>query len=288
MWPVNSVESGDRMNKVDQHTTHREVELLDRLRGLGGSARTAALAEAMDVSEETVRRTVKALAKSGLVQRVHGGVYLPNTEALTPIVSRLGKRPEEKARIARVAASLIPSGACIFLDVGSTTAFLAETLRNHRDLTVVTNGLHAAQALVNKKNNRVFLAGGELRLTENGVFGAQTIAFVEGFNIDVAVLSVDGYDPKSGFLHASAHEADLARAVVRRAHRTIVVTDYTKFGKNAPMVACVPEQIDTLVTDRPLKPKMARRMKAQGVEVIVVAEAVAEAEAEAEDQAAAS
>lgn len=260
------------MNMMEPHTTHREVELLNRLRGFGGSARTAALAEVMGVSEETVRRTVKALAKSGLVQRVHGGVYLPNTEALTPIVSRLGKRPEEKSRIAAAAAGLIPSGACVFLDVGSTTAFLAETLRNHRDLTVVTNGLHAAQALVGKNNNRIFLAGGELRLTENGVFGAQAIAFVERFNIDIAVISVDGYDPKSGFLHASAQEADLARAVVRRAQRTIVVTDYTKFGKNAPMVACLPEEIDMIVTDRPLKPKMARRMEETGVEVIIVEE----------------
>ncbi len=258
------------MKLIEPHTTHREVELLDRLRSLGGSARTAALAEAMDVSEETIRRTVKALAKSGLVQRVHGGVYLPNTEALTSVVSRLGKRPEEKMRIAEAAADLIPGGACIFLDVGSTTAFLAETLGNHSDLTVVTNGLHAAQALVNKNNNRVFLAGGEFRLTENGAFGAQTIAFVEGFNIDVAVISVDGYDPKSGFLQASAQEAELARAVVHRAHRTIVVADHTKFGKNAPMVACRPEDIDTIVTDSPLKPKMARRMKAHDVEVIVV------------------
>ena len=31
---------------TDTHTTHREVELLDTLRSLGGSARTAALAEA--------------------------------------------------------------------------------------------------------------------------------------------------------------------------------------------------------------------------------------------------
>lgn len=255
---------------IEQHATHREVELLDKLRGLGGSARTAKLAEAMDVSEETVRRTVKALAKSGMVQRVHGGVYLPNTEALTPIMSRLGKRPEEKTRIAEVAAQLIPSGACIFLDVGSTTAFLADHLANHRDLTVVTNGLHAAQALVNKNNNRVYLAGGELRLTESGLFGPETIAFVEKFSIDIAVISVDGYDPKTGFLLSAAPEAALARVVVARARRTIVVTDYTKFGQNAPMVAARTAEVDTVVTDRPLSPLMAEQMALHDVEVIVV------------------
>ena len=261
------------MSKTSEpHATHREVELLDKLRGLGGSARTAALAEAMDVSEETVRRTVKALAKSGLVQRVHGGVYLPNTEALTPVVSRLGKRPEEKARIAAKAAELIPSGACIFLDVGSTTAFVAENLKNHRDLTIVTNGLHAAQALVNKNNNRIFLAGGELRMVESGAFGPETIEYVAQFNLDVAVLSIDGHDPNTGFLLSAAPEAALARSVVKRAHRTIVVTDHTKFGQNAPMVACGAEEVDVIVTDRALTGKTAKQIARAGVEVIVVDE----------------
>ncbi|QGX99640.1 DeoR/GlpR transcriptional regulator [Roseovarius faecimaris] len=254
----------------EKHSTHREVELLDRLRAMGGSARTAVLAEALDVSEETVRRTVKALAKSGVVQRVHGGVYLANTEALAPVVTRLGKRPEEKARIAAAAAELIPSGSCVFLDVGSTTAFVAQNLRNHRDMTVVTNGLHAAQALSDINNNRVFLAGGELQAVSSGVFGPETIAFVERFNLDVAVISVDGFDPRSGFLLAAAPEAALARAVTARAHRVIVVTDHTKFGQNAPMVACAPGAVDVVVTDRVLPPQMAECLAGNGVEVMVV------------------
>lgn len=243
---------------------------MDTLRSMGGSARTAVLADTLDVSEETVRRTVKALAKSGLVQRVHGGVYLTNTEASTPVVSRLGKRPEEKSRIAAAAAKLVPNGSCVFLDVGSTTAFVAENLKMHHDLTVVTNGLHVAQALINMNNNRVFLAGGELRMVESGVFGPDTIAYVERFKLDVAVISVDGFDPNSGFLLAAAPETDLARKVIARAHRTIVVTDHTKFGQNAPMVACKPGDVDTVVTDRPLPGQMAECLAQWDVEVMVV------------------
>ncbi|MEO9461067.1 MAG: DeoR family transcriptional regulator, partial [Marinomonas sp.] len=95
------------------HATHREVELLETLRAQGGSARTAKLAETLSVSEETVRRTVKALAKSGLVERVHGGVYLSNSEALSPVGMRLGTRTQEKLSIAREVAKLIPSGSSV-------------------------------------------------------------------------------------------------------------------------------------------------------------------------------
>lgn len=263
------------MKQAETHSTHREVELLDTLRSFGGSARTANLADALQVSEETIRRTVKALAKAGLVERVHGGVYLSNAEALTPVVSRLAKRSAEKARIASAAAELIPNGSCVFLDVGSTTAHVAEKLKSHRNLTVVTNGLHAAQALVAVNDNRVFLAGGEMRMVESGTFGPDAIAFVSRFNIDTAIISVDGVDDRAGFLLAGAAEADLARAVASRARRTIVVADHTKFGQTAPIVACAPTDVDVVITDKPLRPAFRTRFEAWDVELIVVKEGAA-------------
>lgn len=243
------------MSKSEHHTTHREVELLGTLRSYGGSARTTSLAEALNVSEETVRRTVKALSKAGMVQRVHGGVYLSNTEATTPVESRLGKRSDQKVRIAEAAAKMIPNSSSVFLDVGSTTAYVADHLNDHYDLTVITNSLHVAQHLVGSMHNRVFLAGGELSAVERGSFGPDAIAYVERFSIDTAIISIDGFDEQTGFLLAGADEADLARAIARRARRTIVVCDDTKFGQRAPIVACNPCDVDIVLTNNtPGKP----------------------------------
>ena len=238
------------MPHAENHATNREVQLLETLRAQGGSARTSHLAEVLNVSEETIRRTVKALAKTGMVQRVHGGVYLSNTEALEPVGSRLKKRTRAKGQIAAAAASMIPSGACVFLDVGSTTAHVATSLKSHRDLTVVTNGIHAAQALVDNNDNQVFLAGGALHHVEDGTFGSDTIAFVEKFNIDVAVISIDGFDCETGFLLSSAAEAALARVVAQRAKRVLVVTDVTKFGQSAPLIACKSTDVTAVLIDK--------------------------------------
>ena len=257
------------MPKTDAHATHREVELLETLRNAGGSARNATLAEALQVSEETVRRTVKALAKSGLVQRVHGGVYLTNAEALTPVVSRLDKRSDEKARIAARAARLIGDGTCVFLDVGSTTVYVAEALVGHRNLTVVTNGLHAAQTLASTRENAVHLAGGALSMVEGGTFGPDTLAQIGRFNIETAVFSIDGFDLRGGFLLAGRAEADLARAVAARARHTIVVADHEKFGQSAPMIACDPRDVDTVVTDKPLPDAYAARLAEWEVTLLV-------------------
>lgn len=249
-------------------SNHREVEVLDALRHLGGAARNANLADLLGVSEETIRRTTKSLAKSDLVRRVHGGSYLADAESDAGMFSRLGLRPGEKSRIARMAADLIPDGACIFLDVGSTSTFVAQFLSARSNLTVVTNSLYVAQSLANTKGCRVFLAGGEVRRAEWGAFGADTIRYLENFRFDVAVLSVDGIDPEGGFLLAGTQEAAVARAVTGRTRQTVIVADHQKFGKQAPLVLCRPDIVDIVVTDQPPEPAFARKFAIWDIQVL--------------------
>jgi DeoR family transcriptional regulator, glycerol-3-phosphate regulon repressor len=249
-------------------SNHREVEVLDALRQLGGAARNANLADLLGVSEETIRRTTKALAKAELVRRVHGGSYLPDAEAGAGVFSRLGIRSGEKSRIAKTAASLIPDGACVFLDVGSTSTFVAQSLTGRSNLTVVTNSLNVAQSLANSDGCRVFLAGGELRRAEWGAFGADTVRYLENFRFDVAILSVDAIDVEGGFLLAGQEEATVTRAVVGRTRRTIVVADHQKFDKHAPMVLCAPNAVDVVVTDQPLTETFAKQFQAWGIELV--------------------
>ena len=110
--------------------SHREVELLETLRRLGGSGRSTELALILDVSEETVRRTIKSLAKAGSVERVHGGAYLVGPagagETGSSFFRRMGENPDEKAQIAAAVMPQIVDGMTVFLDVGSTTSFVAE------------------------------------------------------------------------------------------------------------------------------------------------------------------
>jgi len=251
-------------------SNHREVELLGALRRVGGSARNANLAEILGVSEETIRRTAKALAKADLVRRVHGGVFLANAEAENSVFSRLGQRSAEKRKIAEAAAALIPDGSCLFLDVGSTTAFVAEALQNHKKLTVVTNSMNVAQALLNRNGNRVFFAGGELRHTEGGAFGPETSEFIRKFYFEFAVLSVDGIDANAGFFLFGAEEASIAKEVIKRSRRKIVVADHLKLGQSAPLIVCEPTDVDSLVTDRSPAPVFKQRLAEWGIEVIPV------------------
>lgn len=264
------------MRRANKKTSnHREVEVLDALRRLGGSARNSNIADLLGVSEETVRRTTKALARADLVRRVHGGAYLPETRSEPGVFSRLGQRSDEKTLIARTAARLIPDGACVFLDVGSTTAYVAHALRKHENLFVVTNSLNAAQSLAKRRGNRVFLAGGELRDAEWGTFGPETEAWVKGFRFDFAFFSVDGIDPAMGFLLSAPNEAALARQVIAQAGHTIVVADHQKFGQTAPLVMSDGVDVDTVVTDQPVDIAYSRNFDAWQINVVTAAPAEA-------------
>src|SRR3546814_10976914 len=85
-----------------------------------------------------------------------------------PFAQRMDENPDAKRLIAGQVARMIKNGDSLILDIGSTTAYVARALRGHHDLFVVTNSLAVAQMLATRNNNRVFMAGGELRAHDAG------------------------------------------------------------------------------------------------------------------------
>ncbi len=252
-----------------QHKTHRALELIETLTRLGGSARTSHLADTMNVSEETIRRTVKKLTKEGTVSRVHGGVFLVGAQGAPSMHQRIGENRDEKRSIANFASTLIPDNSSIFLDVGSTSIFVAEALRAKKKLTIVTNSISVAQTLMDHNNNRGFLAGGELHSDLGGTFGSHARKFISKFSADFALLSAVAVDIKKGFLVNAQGEADLAEVFVENAHKSIMIADHSKINRLAPMVLCEPTDIDTFITDQQPNSEMSDAMKKWGIKILL-------------------
>ena len=235
--------------------------------GLHGACSVAGLADQLAVSGETIRRDIKLMANRGLVERVHGGVILPDLFHEPAFQKRLGRNAEAKKAIARTAASQVPSGDSLMMDTGSTTAYVARALTGHSDLMVVTNCSDIAHTLAGNSRNKIYLAGGEFRADDSAVFGASAIGFVKQFRVGTAILSIAAIDPSAGFMDFHLSEADFSRAVIQQAGRVIVVADHTKFAAQAPVKVCDFSAVDTLVTDRPPPPPVAER---RGREVLIL------------------
>jgi DeoR family glycerol-3-phosphate regulon repressor len=233
------------------HSNHREQEILRELRLAGGTSRVGFLAKRLGVSDETIRRNIKALAARSLVRKVHGGVLLAEDLTVTeqPFQSRMDKNAGTKQRLAHRVAEMISDGDSIFLDIGSTTAYVAQSLSNHRDLYIVTNSLAVSHTLAMRNNNRVFMAGGELRPHDGGSFGMDAINYIRRFNVQYAILSAGAINADVGFMLHDIPEADLSREAAARAQTRIIVADSDKFGKRAPIAVQDPTQFDILVTD---------------------------------------
>ena len=239
------------------------------------SCRIQDLARRLDVSEETIRRNVKKLAGRGLVRKVHGGVYLPDAVQEAPFAQRMDENQDAKRLIAAQLARMIKNGDSLILDIGSTTAYVARALRGHHDLFVVTNSVAAAQMLATRNNNRVFMAGGELRAHDAGAFGREAITFVRQFSVQYAILSAAAIDAETGFMLFDLQEAEFSREIIQHAEKSIVAADATKFGRRAPVRIEDPSVIDTLVTDAPPPGDIAAFLEEATVNLVVAEDAEA-------------
>ncbi|SMY07520.1 DeoR/GlpR family DNA-binding transcription regulator [Flavimaricola marinus] len=234
---------------METQKNHTQQAILQALRKAGGSLRISALADTLDVSEETIRRNVKRLERTGTVEKLHGGARLRELEDEGDFRDRLQRNPDAKQRIARAVAALLPDDCSIFLDIGSTTAFIADALRDHQNLVVVTNSISVAYKLATRNGNRVFMAGGELRAHDGGAFGSEAMAFANNFKTDYAILSAAALNAIDGLMLFDLEEALFSRAILTNAGRRIVAADSSKFNRRAPITVCAPQMIDLIVTD---------------------------------------
>ena len=114
------------------------------------------LSNELRVSEATVRRDLETLEANGKLRRVHGGAELLRQHQEPVYEEKASRNAAEKAYIAEKAVSFIKESDTIFLDGGSTVLELAKMLERFHDLTVVTNSLMAASALM-ERNFRLIL-----------------------------------------------------------------------------------------------------------------------------------
>jgi len=243
---------------------HQILKLLDQ----GGSQSLTALAGALGVSGETVRRDLAALQDRGLIQRSHGRAALTGDGGEAPFARRMREQAAEKRALAAALAATIRDGDAVMMDTGTTTSLLARALGDHRRLTIVTNSSDIARALATRNGNRVYMAGGELRPDSGAAFGRSAIDFVRPFAVTHAIVSAGAADT-NGIMDQALEEAEFARTVLSCGERRIVATDATKFGRRGLVQVCGWAGVTHLATDRPPPDPIAAALQAASVALIL-------------------
>jgi DeoR family fructose operon transcriptional repressor len=245
----------------------RRARLLELIR-LRGFASLPELAEALAVSESTVRRDVDALEQSGAARRTHGGVlYAGPTPKIPHFEARQSMNWEKKRAIARRAAQCIEEGDTVLLDGGSTTYELARELVG-RVLQVVTNSLPVANLFTGSDGVDLVFIGGYLHGRTGVTLGPYANQMLEQLNVRRAVLSVAGVNVQ-GYYNSNLLLVETERAMMKAADEVIVVADSTKFGRSSLALLCPLADVDRVVVDSQISPVWRERLEQAGVEVIV-------------------
>ncbi|MET9497569.1 DeoR/GlpR family DNA-binding transcription regulator [Streptomyces sp. NPDC006552] len=257
----------------------RRALILDEVRRRGG-VRVNELTRKLGVSDMTVRRDLDALARQGVLEKVHGGA-VPVVEASTHepgFEAKSGLELSAKEDIARAAATLAAPGTAIALSGGTTTYALAQQLLDVPDLTVVTNSVrvadvfHAAQRSAGTRPGAatVVLTGG-VRTPSDSLVGPVADQAIAALHFDVLFLGVHGISPGAGLSTPNLAEAETNRRLVQSARRVVVVADHTKWGTVGLSSFASLDQVDTLVTDAGL-PAEARAEAGEHVRLVVAGE----------------
>jgi DeoR family glycerol-3-phosphate regulon repressor len=233
----------------------RHAHILDLARRTGSVA-VETLAGDLGVTPQTIRRDLNLLARRSMLSRVHGGAVVTSGTDNLDRDARRQVAPEAKAAIGAAAAALIPAGASLFINIGTTTEAAARALVDHRDLLVVTNNLNVVDILAERPGIEVIAAGGRVRPSDRAVVGALTIDVIRGFKVDYALIGASAIDVDGTLLDFDIDEVRVSQTIIAQSRAVILVADASKIGRPAPVRIGGMEQIDTFVTDRLDEPRL--------------------------------
>ena len=226
----------------------RRQKILDYVK-IKGAVSVNDLMNLLKVSHMTVRRDLEKLEHEGLVVSVSGGVQISKKLNIEP--SRIAKTEmaaEEKQRIGRFAATIIPQNPCIYLDAGTTSLALARFLLNRDDITIVTNDFGVLNFLSDHGLSNIIHTGGQLRVKNMSAVGILAAQTIESLNFDIAFLSASSWDER-GITTPDVEKVIVKKAAVSSSRRKILIADSSKYAQIATYVAVKLEALDMVICD---------------------------------------
>ena len=218
------------------------------------SADVTHLAKALYVSEATIRRDLAEMKGIGLIERRHGGAFLPENTDEISLFFRMEENAGEKEKVATKALCRIPQFKSVFIDSSSTALALAERI----DLsfkTVVTNSLPTALQLSKKPNINLILLGGSVHFNTNSTTGSFTARQVEEFTFDLFISSCAAVIDNASF-ERSLELKELKRVAFLHSKKKLLLVDHTKFSSHGTYKLASLSDYDIIVTDEMPKCKI--------------------------------
>jgi len=174
-----------------------------------------------------------------------------------------------KHAIAETCAQAIPNGASVFMNIGTSTEAVAQSLLDHENLLVVTNNLNIANILIANTSCEIILTAGILRRIDGGLVGGLTAELLKQFKFDFAILGCSAIDTDGDLLDFDGQEIMVSQTALKQSRSVMVVADHLKFKRTAPLKICSLKDVDKLFTDVALPGNLLGECNQWGTDVVV-------------------
>jgi DeoR family transcriptional regulator, glycerol-3-phosphate regulon repressor len=246
----------------------RQAALLTIIKAQG-FATVENLAERFDVSHQTVRRDIIRLDECGLIQRFHGGAGALEGSVRLGYAQKQAIAVSAKEAIGAAAAAMVPDGATIFLDVGTTVEAAARVLAGHQALRVFTNSMAAAMHFAGRAGIETVVTGGSLRGADGSLVGDGATALLRDLRFDLALIGLSGWDEDGAPMDFDLDKIAVKRTAIDRAHQTLALCDASKFERGAVARIASVNSLTALVTNHVPPPALSQKLSQANVELIV-------------------
>ncbi len=247
-------------------TQQRKQLILDKLHQ-DGRIVAATLSESLGLSEDTIRRDLRALAAAGLLQRVHGGA-LPASPAAANFAARSSLQVSGKQAIARAAAAMVQPGQVVFIDGGTSCQQLALQLPPALRATVVTHSPTIALALVEHPLVEVLLVGGRFYKHSVVAVGAAAVEAIGRVHADLFFMGASGVSASVGLSTGDIEEALVKRAMMAHAAETWVLASAEKLNAASPYVIAACSEATGLIVEGDTTEQATAAFTAQGLVIV--------------------
>lgn len=211
------------------------------------------LASYFNVSVETVRRDIDAMAEAELLERTYGGATALSTASEPAINQRATQHPDARKRIAEAAIAVVRDGQVLMFDSCATCFPLAHHLTVERqDLKIITNSFPIAKIMTKNPTFEITVAGGKYKSSEGANYGSETTEFLRRFVADHCFSSCSALSTE-GPTEVSSDLAAVKRVMFTRARRRSLLIDHDKFRRPKLELVSPLDALDHIFTDSPVE-----------------------------------
>jgi DeoR family fructose operon transcriptional repressor len=199
----------------DYLKTHKDVQINE-------------FSNVLDVSESTIRRDIKKLAKDGFLKELYGSIVLlemHNEDIL--LYDRLKENVEAKNKIGKKAARIIEDNSIVYLDAGSTTFHMIKYIKA-KNVRFVTNGINIGLELL-RYGHKAYIIGGEMKLVTLAIIGEQAVDAITNYHFDLAFIGANAVD-KHGYSTPDPNEGVIKKQAIKNSKQSIILADSSKLN----------------------------------------------------------